>query len=101
MSDLFAIRFDEDSQSYRVGGELTLDTAKAVVSETEHLFDNAAQLDIDLAEVTHADSAGLAVLVNWMRQAKQSEKNISFQHLPAQMLAIAKATGLDEILPLK
>jgi len=101
MSDLFSISFDADSQVYNVSGELTLDTAKAVLSESKSLFDSAARLDIDLAKVTRADSAGLALLVAWMRQAEQGSKPIAFQHVPTQMLAIAKASGLDEILPVK
>lgn len=101
MSDLFAIQFDRDSQIYRISGELTLETARAVMMESENLFDSAAKLDIDLAQVTRADSAGLALLVTWMRQANQSEKSICFEHVPAQMLAIAKASGLDAILPFK
>jgi phospholipid transport system transporter-binding protein len=101
MSDLFNIQFDADNQRYLVSGELTLDSASAVLAESGPLFDKAPQLDIDLAQVSRADSAGLALLITWMRQAKQSDKNISFTHLPAQMLAIAKASGLDAILPLK
>lgn len=101
MSDLFTIQYDGDSQCYLISGELTLETAKAVLAETESQFDKSAQLDIDLAQVSRADSAGLALLITWMRQAKQSDKKISFAHLPAQMLAIAKASGLDTILPLK
>lgn len=101
MSDLFSIKFDADSQTYNVHGELTLETAKAVLTESTRLFDSAAKLDIDLADVSRADSAALALLVSWMRQAKQGNKPITFQHVPTQMLAIAKASGLDEILPLK
>jgi phospholipid transport system transporter-binding protein len=101
MSDLFAVQFDADSQVYRVSGEMTLASAREVQAETRNLFAQAAKMDIDLAHVTRADSAGLALLVSWMRQAKQAEKTISFQHVPSQMLAIAKASGLDEILPLK
>ncbi len=101
MSDLFSISFDTDSQVYNVSGELTLETATAVLSKSTSLFDTAARLDIDLANVTRADSAGLALLVSWMRQARQGSKPIEFQHVPAQMLAIAKASGLDEILPVK
>lgn|SRR5690554_7991545 len=99
MSELFTIKFDAGSQIYSVSGELTLDTVTEALSESTELFEKADTLDIDLANVTRADSAGLALLVAWMRQARQSEKKIQFQHVPAQMLAIAKASGLDEILP--
>ncbi len=101
MSDLFAIQFDKDAQTFRISGELTLDTAKAVMAETQTLFDPAPKLDIDLTDVSRADSAALALLITWMRQAKQSDKTISFRNLPTQMRAIAGASGLDEFLPIQ
>jgi phospholipid transport system transporter-binding protein len=101
MSELFTIQFDKDSQTYQVSGELTLDTARAVKEDTDKRFATATAINIDLSKVSRADSAGLALLVAWMRQAKASDKAISFRHVPAQMLAIANASGLDVILPIK
>jgi nanoRNase/pAp phosphatase (c-di-AMP/oligoRNAs hydrolase) len=34
-----------------------------------------------------------------MRAAKQAKKQLVFHHIPAQMLAIASASSLDELLP--
>ena len=101
MSELFAIKLDKESQTYQVSGELTLDTARAVMQDTETLFSAAEPIAIDLSGVTRADSAALALVVTWMRQANQANKRIHFQHVPNQMLAIAKASGLDEILPIQ
>ncbi|WP_438971287.1 STAS domain-containing protein [Methylophaga sp.] len=101
MSELFAIKFDKEKQAVRVSGELTLESAKDVLAEMETLFDSPAKLDIDLTDVTRADSASLALLITWMRQAKKSGKAINFRNLPKQMHAIARASGLDEILPIQ
>jgi phospholipid transport system transporter-binding protein len=101
MSELFAIQFDREAQTYRVSGEMTLDTATDIVAETESLFDQAPTVSIDLTAVSRADSAGLALLITWMRQAKKSGKTISFHNLPTQMQAIARASGLDEFLPIQ
>lgn len=101
MSELFTIQFDKDSQTYQISGELTLETARGVKEDTDKRFANGAALNIDLSKVSRADSAGLALLVAWMRQANASDKAISFHHVPAQMLAIANASGLDAILPIK
>jgi len=101
MSELFAIQFDKDSQTYHVSGELTLETARVVKEDTDKRFVTATAMNIDLSKVSRADSAGLALLVAWMRQANETDKVISFRHVPAQMLAIANASGLDAILPIK
>lgn len=59
------------------------------------------QLEIDLAGVERSDSAGLAFLVECLRSAHKAGKNILFFNIPAQMLAIARASSLDQVLPLQ
>jgi phospholipid transport system transporter-binding protein len=101
MSKTYSILQDLEQQSFRISGELTLATAAEALSESRALFLPAPQLDIDLALVHKADSAALALLIAWMRLAKETNKDIQFHNLPAQMVAIAKASGLDSFLPLK
>ena len=59
------------------------------------------ELDIDLSHVQRSDSAGLALLVEFLRQARQAGQSIRFFNIPAQMLAIARVSALDEVLPLQ
>jgi phospholipid transport system transporter-binding protein len=99
MSHSFTIQRQAEEGAFLIAGELTLATANSVLTKSRSEFAQAEVLNIDLADVTRADSAALALLVSWMRLAKQSDKHIQFQNLPAQMLAIAKASGLDAILP--
>lgn len=101
MSELFAIKYEEHSKRFVVTGEMTLESAKLALVESKGVFDAVNDIEIDLQHVTQADSAGLALLVDWMRAAKKAKKSIAFKHLPEQMNAIAKASGLDELLPLK
>ncbi|HIC45238.1 MAG TPA: STAS domain-containing protein [Methylophaga aminisulfidivorans] len=101
MSELFAIKYEEHSKRFVVTGEMTLESAKIALIESKGVFDAVNDIEIDLQHVTQADSAGLALLVDWMRAAKKARKSIAFKHLPEQMDAIAKASGLDELLPLK
>ncbi|GLQ00219.1 hypothetical protein GCM10007891_20720 [Methylophaga thalassica] len=101
MSELFAIKYEEHSKRFVVTGEMTLESAKIALIESKGVFDAVNDIEIDLQHVTQADSAGLALLVDWMRAAKKAKKSIAFKHLPEQMDAIAKASGLDELLPLK
>jgi phospholipid transport system transporter-binding protein len=101
MSELFAIKYEEHSKRFVVTGEMTLESAKIALIESKGVFDAVNDIEIDLQHVTQADSAGLALLVDWMRAAKKAKKSIAFKHLPEQMNAIAKASGLDELLPLK
>jgi len=94
----FSLTFDADKQVVRVGGELSFATVKDVLLQSKDVFKPAEVLTIDLSAVTRSDSAGVALLVDWMRTAKKLNKKIVFHHIPAQMLAIAGASGLDELL---
>ena len=101
MKDVYSIAVDVDTDLLRVGGELTFSTVNDILEQSRTLFELIPSLDIDLDDVTRSDSAGLALLVEWVRSANQANKKIVFHNIPAQMLAIATASGLDELLPLQ
>jgi phospholipid transport system transporter-binding protein len=85
-----------------VNGELTFKTVTAVLEQSRPLLD-AAQgwLVMELAGVSRVDSAGLALLIQWMRMAEARSVDILFRHVPEQLLAIARASDLEKILPLE
>lgn len=95
------LTFDQTSKRILVSGELSFDTAVSGIEMTEELFTQTSVLDVDLGEVIHSDSAGLALLIEWMRQAQKLNKPIRYFNMPAQMLAMAEASGLEELLPLQ
>lgn len=101
MSQPCKLKLDAESGSINVSGDLTFTTVNELLSTSHTLFAPVAELDIDLSDVTRSDSAGLALLIDWMRLAKQMNKNIVFHSIPSQMLAMAHASGLDELLPLQ
>jgi len=83
----------------RVVGDLTFGTISAVLGQSDTLGDGPGRLEIDLSGVHRADSAGLALLVHWLREAHRSGRDIVFHNLPRQMLAIARVSDLEDILP--
>ena len=86
---------------FAVEGELSKFTVPSILRSSNNMIQSATQnLVIDLQEVTHTDSAGLALLLEWMTLAKKSELQIHFRNLPAQLWEIAKVSDLEEIIPL-
>lgn len=86
---------------FRIVGELTFNTVPEVAKKGLALFDGAGtDLCIDLRGVSRTDSAGLALLIAWLRYAKKENKTLQFLNIPTQMLAIARISSLDQILPL-
>jgi phospholipid transport system transporter-binding protein len=93
------IRFD--GGKLQVSGELTFATVSGLLGQSRSLFANAGEgIEVELSGVERADSAGLALLVAWMRLAASQGNRITFHHLPEQMRAIAAASDLDSLLPL-
>lgn len=83
-------------------GALTFASVPEVYRQGSALFvdDDRASLTLDLKNIEHTDSAGLALLLEWMRSARQQHKVIHFKNVPPQLLSLANLSGLDDILPL-
>ncbi len=84
-----------------VKGDLTFDTVTKLFDSAPQKFEQQSDLVINLAGVTRSDSAGLALVIEWIRFANKNRKSIVFQNIPDQMLAIAHASGLDELIPVQ
>lgn len=89
-----------DGGKLKVGGELTFATVTGILGQSRELFAKAGEsIEIELDGVERVDSAGLALLIEWMRMASAQGKTIRFFRLPEQMMAIAAASDLESILP--
>jgi phospholipid transport system transporter-binding protein len=86
---------------FQVSGELSFDTVNALLAESQStIFAQSTPLfELDLGAVRRADSAGLALLIQWMRMAHAKNCEIRFHNLPQQLLAIARAGELEPLLP--
>lgn len=83
-----------------VGTALTFETARSVFEAGIACFvrDGSAALTVDCAGVPNADSAGLAVLIEWRRWAHGHGRHLKFVNLPAQITAIAHLSEVSEVL---
>ncbi len=81
-----------------VSGPVTLANAAALLEEgRRHLADGVQT--VDLGEVGEMDSALLALLLAWLRDARQRERPLAFAHLPESLRTIARLYGVDRLLP--
>lgn len=83
-----------------VRGALTFRTAKRAATSALRLLDEstAKSLEVDCGGVSESDSAGLAVLLNWLARAQQLGRGLRFSNLPAGIHALARISDVDEIL---
>lgn len=87
---------------YLLKGQLNLKTVPELweTNKTPLFADKTNTIEIELSQLERSDSSGLALLVEWYREAEQGGKKITFFNLPTQMYEIARISGLNEILPL-
>jgi len=84
----------EHSQgSYFVEGDMTFLTLNKI--NTFNFPSSAKEILIDLDKVLHADSAGLALIIEWIKQSKQQDTALKFKNVPHQLLTLAKLSDFN------
>lgn len=83
---------------FALSGEMSFETAEQILQASEKPFDEHTQLEIDLSGVTLSDSAGLALLLEWVTWANHTVREIRFSDMPDRILAIARTTEVEALL---
>ena len=83
---------------FRVSGVLDASTAREVMEESESRFAQSKEIDIDLGGVGESDSAGLALLIEWLRAARHGGQVIRFANVPAQIEALARISEVEDLI---
>jgi phospholipid transport system transporter-binding protein len=79
-------------------GELTFATVPQLYQQGRRAIDQGGgELAIDLSGVGRADSAGLALLIDWLAYAAGRQCALRYSHLPKDITALA---GLSEVTDL-
>lgn len=50
--------------------------------------------------VTLVDSAGLALMLEWLQLARTSNRDIGFTNIPGQMRDLIRVNGLEQVFQL-
>ncbi len=97
---------------YAVKGPLTFATARRALTSGIEAFtassaDSSAAastasstgpIEVDCAGVGAADSAGLAVLIEWLAWARRSGRELRYSSVPEAISAIARLSEVDGLL---
>jgi len=86
------------NQQFHIAGVLSFNTVMPLLLESQRYVQQTDKLVFDFAEVTSSDSAGLALIVEWVRMAKQYHKPVAFHHLSNELQALANVSSLDQVM---
>jgi len=81
-----------------VAGELTFSSVQDLWEKSKMLFPQQGEWVCDFAQVSSCDSAGLSLLFEWIKLAKQRGRKLRLLQVPKQLLSLATAAGLNKIL---
>ncbi len=85
---------------YRIKGELSFAVASRLHGEGRRAFsgETADRIEVDCSGVTAADSAGLAVLLEWLAGASVAGHSLKFVGVPETLRAIARISEVETLI---
>ena len=83
----------------QVIGDLTFSTVSALLADGEALLMELTEPVVDLSAVNNCDSAGLALLLEWLEMARVGGRSIRYRRLPDALLRIARLSNAEKLLP--
>ena len=85
---------------YTVRGALTFATARRALASGIDAFKSSSPgaLDVEFSGVDASDSAGLAVLIEWLAWARRNGRELRYSNVPDAILAIARISEVDGLL---
>lgn len=89
-----------ESGTLSAQGPLTFASARRASEQGAALLAQAAagKLEIDCRGITASDSAGLAVLLEWLSVAKRAGRSLRYAQLPQGLSALARISEVEELL---
>jgi phospholipid transport system transporter-binding protein len=91
----------EERKILHLSGDLVIETVPSLLEQANSLFSKHRQIIIDFEDVPRVDSAGLALLLEWVEWAGSSGTGIQFRNLPEALIRIARLSNVEKLLPLE
>ncbi len=95
MAEIMFIKKIQDR--LEVYGDLNFQTVVKIWQQSQSLLEGQI-IKIDLKHVKCVNSAGLVLLLEWIRYARKMQRTIQFFHIPPQLIFIAKAANINNII---
>lgn len=83
---------------FELSGAIGFDDAARLLGEGDAAFGSLQQAEVDLARVTRADSAGLALLLEWSVSAAAAGRSLRYRNVPPAIASLAGISDVAELL---
>jgi phospholipid transport system transporter-binding protein len=82
----------------RVSGALHFTTVSPLLEQGEAAIESGRAAVIDLGSVAESDSAGLALLIEWLSIAKEAKRALRYENIPEQIQELARLSEVEPLL---
>ena len=83
---------------FLVSGIMDFETIPDLWKQSQSMFLTDGAITVDFRQVEHSNSAGLALIIEWIRFAQFKKRRFNLVNLPSQLQEIAKISGIEDIL---
>ena len=83
---------------WEIEGDITIDHAQKLLAESNTL-PIANALVVDLAKVTHVDTASISLIFEWLRHAQVKQCDLRFANFPKNLLSLIALYGVVDLIP--
>jgi phospholipid transport system transporter-binding protein len=87
---------DQGAGLFVVDGDLTFASIDKKTVKSFDFLKTTKQVTIDLSRVACTDSAGLALMIEWIKYTRHHKIQLRFKHIPEQLRNLAKLSGFDK-----
>lgn len=88
----------EGAGRFRVEGEVGFMTVMKLLEDSRGLFSDEERVRLDLGGVQRINSAGLALLIEWLREVRRQGHELHVSNPPQALLAMARICEVEDIL---
>ena len=83
---------------FEMHGPMGFENAARLLHESHVMFEDHTEIQVDLAGVGETDTAGLALLLEWINWANHSVREIRFLNIPDRIRCIARTSDVEDLL---
>ena len=91
------LSFETDGVA-KLSGDLCFTTVSQILPEGRRGINEKSVSVFDLSRINQCDSAALSLLLEWKRIANNAQNKIRYVNIPAQLMALAKLSGVEQII---
>lgn len=88
---------DQGGGRFAVNSDLTFQSLDTNALKNTAFLRDGKEITIDLGHVLNIDSAGLALLIEWLKLARNRRVRLHFKNIPEQLHKLVKLSGFEAV----